>query len=97
MACQVILEFDIKPECMEQLGVWIAHTLPATRNFEGCVNVTVAQNQDRPAEVIIVQHWISRQRYIEFLDWRKQTGVFSALLAMINSEPRLRFFDYFAV
>ncbi len=97
MACEVIFEMRVKPECMSQLISWMSSTLEASRNYEGCSNLSVAQNQDDANEIIIIQRWETREHYEKFLTWRKETGVFGTLVAMADKEPRLRFFDYFDV
>ena len=97
MACQVILEFRIKDDCIEKLRGWLKEVLPATRGYKGCISISVIQNQDAPTSIAVVEQWESREHYEEYLQWRTKTGVLNAMVDMMDGEPSFRFFNYFGV
>ncbi len=74
MTCQVILEFRIKQDYMEKFQPWVREILPDTRGYDGCVSISVTQNQDDTAAIAIVEQWNTRQHYEKYLQWRTDTG-----------------------
>ena len=97
MACQVILEFQVKDDCIEKLRSWLKEVLPDTRGYEGCISISVIQNQDSPTSIAVVEQWESREHYENYLQWRSETGILNAMVDMMVGEPSFRFFDYFRV
>ena len=94
MTCQVILEFRVKQDCMERFQAWIRKILPDTRGYEGCVGLSVTQDQDDESAIAIIEQWNTRQHYEKYLQWRTDTGALSDLEEMIDGEPSFRFFNY---
>jgi quinol monooxygenase YgiN len=97
MTCQVILEIKVKPESIDATRKWFRSVLPDTRAYDGFVTLHMAQNQDNPAELMIVEQWDTRAAYEKYLAWRGERGDMNALGAMLAGEPRIRFFNYFGV
>jgi quinol monooxygenase YgiN len=97
MACQVILEFHVKDDCIEKARTWLKRILPDTRAFDGCISIAVVQNQDDQTGLVVLEQWVTRQHYERYLQWRTETGVLDELIAMLSGEPKFRFLDYFGV
>ncbi len=97
MTCQVILEFSVKEDCMDNFQTWMREILPDTRGYDGCVSLSVTQNQDDVSAITIIEQWDSRQHYENYLQWRTDTGVLNDLLEMIDGEPSFRFFNYLGI
>ena len=55
MSCQVILEFQAKPDCVEKVRGFLKGALPDTRAFDGCMTLHVVQNQDDPTGIVIIE------------------------------------------
>ena len=96
-SCQVILEFNAKPDCVEKVREWLKNALPDTRSFDGCVTLHVIQNQEDPTGIAIIEQWDSRQQYERYLAWRGERGDLEVFTAMMAGPPNIRFFDYFRV
>ncbi|MBX9605390.1 MAG: antibiotic biosynthesis monooxygenase [Gammaproteobacteria bacterium] len=96
-SCQVILEFNAKPDCVEKVREWLKSVLPDTRSFDGCVTLHVIQNQEDPTGIAIIEQWDSRQHYERYLAWRGERGDMEVFGAMMAGPPNIRFFDYFRV
>jgi quinol monooxygenase YgiN len=92
MGTLVILEGIAKPECVRELGDFLKRVFPDTRSYDGCQDITAYLNEDSKA-IVMVEHWNSKDHYRKYLAWRKQTGVFADLRAMLHDEPTIRFFD----
>ncbi len=97
MTCQVTLEIKTKPECLEQARAWFRANLPDTRAYAGCVNLHIAQNQDDPNELMIVELWDTRAAYEKYLGWRSERGDLNILGPMLAGEPKIRYFNFFGV
>ncbi|HVC24720.1 MAG TPA: antibiotic biosynthesis monooxygenase family protein [Acidimicrobiales bacterium] len=58
--------------------------LVATRAFDGCEDVAVWQDEDRPTSFVVVETWVSREHSDAYSEWRagrvEQDG-FRAMLA----------------
>ena len=97
MSCQVILEFQAKPDCVEKVRDFLKAALPDTRAFDGCMTLHVVQNQEDPTGIVIIEQWETRPQYEKYLAWRTERGDMDTFGAMMAGEPNIRFFDYFRV
>ena len=97
MTCQVILEVKVKQECMEKFQSWMREILPDTRGYDGCISLSVTQNQDDTSAIAIIEQWDTRQHYEKYLQWRTETGALDALTELIDGEPSFRFFNYLGI
>ncbi|MDH3316110.1 MAG: antibiotic biosynthesis monooxygenase [Gammaproteobacteria bacterium] len=92
MGTLVILEGIAKAESVRELEDFLQRVFPDTRNYDGCQDITAYLNEDGKT-IVMVEHWNSKEHYQKYLAWRKQTGVFANLSAMLHHEPTIRFFD----
>jgi quinol monooxygenase YgiN len=97
MTCQVVLEVKIKTDCVEKTRSWFREILPETRAFAGFVSLNATQNTDDPTDLMRVEQWDTREAYEKYLGWRTERGDMETIGAMVASEPKIRFFDYFGV
>lgn len=93
MACTILLELKVKPECIDDTIAGLTGMLPETRQFEGCIEVYAHQDQDNPTTILAIQKWESRAAYKKYFAWRTETGTIDALGAWISEPPTLRYFD----
>jgi len=77
MPVTVIVDVPVKPELLEATIAKFHEVLPATRAFEGCLEVDLLQRQDDPNRVVLVEKWESRSDHELYMAWRKEskTGV----------------------
>lgn len=92
MGTLVILEGVAKAESVRELEGFLRRVFPDTRSYDGCQDITAYLGEDGKT-IVMVEHWNSKAHYEKYLAWRKQTGVFSKLSAMLHKEPTIRFFD----
>lgn len=93
MACTVVLEIQVKPDMIGAAKAAFKDLLPDTRAYDGCNNLHVVENQDKPGNLVIIESWEARAKYEKYLAWRAETGVLEQLAALCESEPSIRFFD----
>ena len=92
MGTLVILEGVAKTESIRQLEDFLKRVFPDTRSYDGCQDITAYLSEDGQT-IVMVEHWISKEHYQKYLAWRKQTGVFADLTALLRDQPTIRFFD----
>ena len=91
----IVITFDVtaKSGQVDQLKALFTETLPDTRNFDGCVSVSLYTESDSPDTVFMVEQWASKAAYENYLGWRQKRGDMEKLMALVNGEPVIRFFD----
>ena len=98
MSVLVTLEANLKGDDefakFEQMG---RDLLPDTRAYEGCEGITIHRNMDDPTNVVLVEHWTSREHYEKYLAWRDETGVLAQLGELLTGPPNIRFYDIVGV
>lgn len=93
MSCMVLLEMQVKPECVSEMKALLKTILPDTRAFAGCRLMELYGNLDDAGDMVFHEHWDSRAHYERYLAWRGETGGAAAMMAMLAGPPRLRFFE----
>jgi quinol monooxygenase YgiN len=93
MACIVILEVTAKKGTGLQLVETFRALLCDTRNKDGCQSVEVTTNLDNNDNLVLVEHWATRQHYENYLAWRQQRGDLDRLAGALAGPPSIRYFD----
>ena len=93
MACTVLLELKVKPECVKDTIDGLGALLPSTRTYPGCIEVYAHQDQDDPTTNVAIETWESRQAYEKYFAWRTETGVIGQLANWVAAPPSIRYFD----
>ena len=89
----VLLEIQVKPECVDEVKAFFKEVLPDTRAYEGCQGVDVYGNLDESANIVLYERWDSRDHYQRYLKWRTDTGVFDKMGAKLAGPPSIRYYD----
>ena len=87
MACIVILEVTAKKGTGLELLETFRTLLADTRNKDGCQSVEVATNLDNSDNLVLVEHWATRQHYENYLAWRQQRGDLDKLAGALGGTP----------
>jgi quinol monooxygenase YgiN len=93
MACIVILEVTAKKGTGLELLETFRAILPDTRNKDGCQSVEVTTNLDNSDNLVLVEHWTTRQHYENYLAWRQERGDLDRLAGALAAPPSIRYFD----
>ena len=93
MGCMVLLEIQVKPECIADAKKMFKDNLGDTRAYDGCQSIDVYDNMDKGGNLVIYEKWDSRPQYEKYLAWRTESGTMDVLAQMIEGEPSIRFFD----
>ncbi len=93
MAVTVLLELQLQEDKVDTLLQTMKEILPDTRGYDGCIGVEVVQNQDEPANIVLIQKWETRPHYEKYLAWRTETGVVEQLGTLVAAPPSIKFFD----
>ncbi len=79
MGIVATLRLPVQPDKVEQLKAFLKADLPDTRQFEGCQAVSVYQDEDVPASIVVWGTWDSRGHFEKYLAWRTARGDQEAL------------------
>ncbi len=94
MGTTVLVEFQAKPEVVQDLKTFFKEILPDTRKYQGCRSVYLCCNQENANNFLLVEQWDSRDHYEKYPAWRKETGVIDRLGGMLVGPPTIRYFEY---
>ena len=94
MSIKLILDLQVKPDELERLIKTFKEILVDTRNYEGCKEVELFQNQDNPDNLTLIQEWETRQNYETYFAWREEIGAIESLTATLTTPPNIRYFDH---
>jgi quinol monooxygenase YgiN len=89
MPSTAILELQLKPDSVEE-GLKVVHKiLGETREFDGCLGVTVIQDSSDPAHLVAIEEWESLEKDAAYREWRAGDGAMPDLAAQLAGAPNL--------
>ena len=97
MSVRVILNFHLKPECVDEMKSMLRDALPDTRAFEGCESLSFLQSQDDPNTLMALEQWATREHYEAYFKWRTETGVIAAVNEMCTEPLQPMCYDFVGV
>jgi quinol monooxygenase YgiN len=84
-----LLEIRIKPDSVDE-GLEVVHRiLGETREFDGCLGVTVIQDSSDPAHLVAIEEWESLEKDAAYREWRAGDGAMPDLAALLAGPPSL--------
>lgn len=93
MPVTVTVLFPTKSEESDRFHDTLVSVLPDTRAFDGCIEVTTHRGLDDPSQVLLLEEWDSREKYLAYLQWRVETGLIEAIGPMLAGEPVTNFYS----
>jgi quinol monooxygenase YgiN len=89
LASTAILELRIKSDAVDE-GLEVIHRILAeTRAFDGCLGVTLIQDNADPAHLIAIEEWESLEKDSAYREWRAGDGAMPDLPALLAGAPSL--------
>ena len=89
MTSTAVLELRIKPDAVDE-GLEVVHRiLGETRAFDGCLGVTVIQDNADPGHLIAIEEWESLEKDGAYRAWRAGDGAMPDLPALLVGAPSL--------
>ena len=92
MAITSILDLQLRAGSLETAHKVIHATLTATREFPGCLDVTVLVDSDDPAHVVLYERWESIEHDRAYRAWRTSAEGASELGSILATAPKLSLF-----
>lgn len=93
MSVTVTALFPTKSEESDKFHETLVSVLHDTRAFDGCLGVTTHRGLDDPSQVLLIEQWESREKYLTYLQWRVETGLIEAIGPMLAAEPVTTFYS----
>jgi quinol monooxygenase YgiN len=87
MAFISLFEFKTKPDEAQNFVLFLKRILPETRAFTGSLRVTAATLGEE--QFMVSVEWAELDALEHYLNWRKERGDFSKLLAFLEQEPKI--------
>ena len=81
-----------KGKCDEVLGI-VRDVIAETRAFEGCESVRVLRDGENNDRLLLIERWASRDRYVAYQEWRRETGVGGQIRDLLERPPQFRTLD----
>jgi quinol monooxygenase YgiN len=89
LASTAVLELRIKPDAVDE-GLEVIHRiLGETRAFDGCLGVTVIQDNADPGHLIAIEEWESLEKDSAYRAWRAGDGAMTDLPGLLVGAPSL--------
>jgi quinol monooxygenase YgiN len=66
MSIQVLVEFKVKPDKLDEIQPLFSQLLPQTRSSDGNQGVSVFSDLDEPTSVVLMEQWVSREHCQEY-------------------------------
>jgi quinol monooxygenase YgiN len=89
LASTALLEVRLKPDAVDEGLVVLHRVLEETRAFDGCLGVTVIQDQADPAHLVAIEEWESLQKDGAYRKWRAGEGAAVELPPLLAGPPNL--------
>lgn len=93
MSLVVLLEFQVKPDAIDDMKALMKELLPDTRSYAGCQGVDIYSGAENPANFVFNERWESREHYQRYLAWRTETGAMDKFGAKLAGPPSIRYFN----
>lgn len=58
--------------------------LNVTRAWKGCYSIKVFEEQEKTSEIFILGEWEDKEAHESYMDMRKETGLFAAVVSTLN-------------
>ena len=93
MSVFVLVEFQARPDRVDDLLDLLESILPGPRSFDGCKEVLVEQDLDEPTTVLLCERWVSRSHFDAYKAWRSEREDLAGLADILAGRPSTRFFS----
>jgi quinol monooxygenase YgiN len=89
LASTALFEVRLKPDVVDE-GLMVLHrVLEETRAFDGCLGVTVIQDEADPAHLVAIEEWESLEKDAAYREWRAGDGAAVDLRPLLAGAPSL--------
>jgi quinol monooxygenase YgiN len=93
MSVTITASFPTKAEESDRFHDTLVSVLPDTRAFDGCIRITTHRGLDDPSQILLIEEWESREKYLAYFQWRVDTGLLDAIGPMLAGAPVTSFFS----
>ena len=92
MSIWVTLEMTVKDGAFEKLSAFLQANLPNVRGFDGALQVNLFYDPTTRA-FLLQEEWASQQHHQAYLAFIQEAGVMAALLAFMEGEPAVTYYE----
>jgi quinol monooxygenase YgiN len=92
MTITVINFWTVKTESIHDVRQLLEEIIPTTKTYEGCISQHVFWQEDKPENFVLVGEWISKEKYNNYIQWRKDNNILQKFIAMFEKPPVTEFY-----
>ena len=89
----IIIDMRTKPELATSVRDLLHDALPEILGFDGALFAALHVNQDDSTNLMLIEHWVSREHFEKYRAWRAQRGDHANLTSMLAGPLMVRAFD----
>jgi quinol monooxygenase YgiN len=93
MSTVAVLEITARPESAGELKELFHSLLPSSRAFDGCLGITLHEDEDDPSRLLFVERWVSKEDHQRYSAWRRERGDTTAIARLTTGPPLVRYFS----
>ena len=93
MAVYVLLEGNLKEGKVDSFSELCREAFKKTRAFDGCQNIELTYNVEKPGNFVLNELWDSKAHYEKYLAFRLGDGTVETIRSLCADEPSIRIFD----
>jgi quinol monooxygenase YgiN len=92
MSIWVTLEMTVRDGAFEELSAFLQANLPNVRGFDGALQVNLFYDPATRA-FLLKEEWTSQHHHQAYLAFIQEAGVMTALLAFMEGEPVVTYYE----
>jgi quinol monooxygenase YgiN len=89
----VTIHFTAKANQTETLINQLSQALPDARQAPGCRDARLYITASNPNQIILIKTWDSSNAQNEYLRWEQSSGRLAKLLALVEGDPRVEYWE----
>lgn len=93
MSVLVLVEAEVKTEKFDIFRSMLEHTLPETRQQDGCEYVQAFIESITPCKLVLIERWQTVRLYKHYRLWRIKSGAIELFNSLLTTVPTVRILE----
>jgi quinol monooxygenase YgiN len=93
MSVTVYMELNAREGKVGELKALLEMLLPDSRAAQGCRQISVHQDMDRPTRIVMLESWDRRADHEAYMEWRLQRGDSTSVRTLYSEPPRCLYLE----
>ena len=91
---KVVAKFNFKDDKLQEFKQMLDDPetgINLTKSSEGYIDIDILNDMDDENVLILIQKWETKQNHVDYIQKRKDMGMFDKLLEMLKEPPEIRY------